>query len=141
MIFLVMIFATLSILFYGMWRSACKRCAVAEAQVKTLVDSAQISAEKSTEDTEQVHTATHSANRAQRTITPLDYYALFEANELGRKVLEDLTGRFCHLPYVQGGLEADRESCYRAGQFRVVNFINARIGASHQPQYSENDND
>lgn len=131
MIFTI-IFAVLALMASLGWMYSDKKLKDAQEQIQTLLKSSQISAEPVEED-EAVHTHVEKIDRTQR-VTPLDYYALFETNDLGRKVLGDLTARFCHLPYVPGGLEADRESCYRAGQFRVVNFINARIGAAHQPQ-------
>jgi hypothetical protein len=38
-------------------------------------------------------------------------------------VLEELTRRFGRAAYVPGGTEGDRETCYRAGQRSVLDFI------------------
>jgi hypothetical protein len=67
----------------------------------------------------------------RRVATPEDYARCFEGSPAGQVVYEDLVRRFAGLPYVRGGLEADRETCYRAGQNRVVNFILARINQAN----------
>jgi len=70
------------------------------------------------------------------------YLRVFEQHAEGAQVLEDLVARFGGNPYVRGGLEGDRETCYRAGQNRVVNFILGRINAAHGvPTLNDEGND
>ena len=42
-------------------------------------------------------------------------------------MLEELTQRFGREAYVKGGTEGDRETCYRAGQRSVLDFILSQI--------------
>lgn len=56
-------------------------------------------------------------------IGPQDYKTLFTEMPAGAEILDELTRRFGRAIYVQGGHEADRESCYRAGQRSVLDFI------------------
>lgn len=66
--------------------------------------------------------------------TPQDYQHLFElSGSVGERVLTDLMRRFStQSTYVKGGHEAERESCFRAGQRsvieRIINQINIANG-------------
>jgi len=75
------------------------------------------------------------------TLEPAAYLRVFEQHAEGAQVLEDLVSRFGGNPYVRGGLEGDRETCYRAGANRVVNFILARINAAHGVQSTDEGDD
>ncbi|ELX8342982.1 hypothetical protein ACJ5W3_003858 [Enterobacter hormaechei] len=59
--------------------------------------------------------------------TPADYKRIFEEMPGGVPVLEELTRRFGREAYVKGGTEGDRETCYRAGQRSVLDFILSQI--------------
>lgn len=80
-------------------------------------------------------------SREARPVEPAAYLRLFEQHAEGARVLEDLVSRFGGNPYVRGGLEGDRETCYRAGQNRVVNFILGRINAAHGVQSTDEGDD
>ncbi|MFW2152820.1 hypothetical protein [Acinetobacter gyllenbergii] len=70
------------------------------------------------------------------------YKNVFDFDHNGQRILEDLTMRFCKSPYVRGGQEAERESCYRAGQNSVVQTILNQINKANDPNYNEEqDND
>lgn len=69
--------------------------------------------------------------------TPQDYQQLFEDMPQGRLILEDLVARFGGNPYVRGGVEASRETDYRAGQLRVVSFILDRINRANGAEVSD----
>lgn len=59
---------------------------------------------------------------------PAEVYArVFENFPEGKLVLEDLVRRFCRDPYVKGGLEGDRATCYNSGSRAVLDFIVNRI--------------
>ncbi|KFC08511.1 hypothetical protein GTGU_01428 [Trabulsiella guamensis ATCC 49490] len=60
-------------------------------------------------------------------VTPEDYKRIFEEMPGGPQVLEELTRRFGRAAYVPGGPEGDRETCYRAGQRSVLDFILGQI--------------
>lgn len=64
-------------------------------------------------------------------VTPEMYARVFETHHEGRLILEDLVKRFASNPYVKGGLEADRETCYRAGKSSVPNFILQQINIAN----------
>jgi len=66
---------------------------------------------------------------------PSDYALIFEAHRVGASILEELIARFGRNPYVRGGLEAQRETDFRAGQKEVVDFIVRRINQAngHEP--------
>jgi hypothetical protein len=66
-----------------------------------------------------------------RRATPDDYKLVFEDSLAGQAVLEDLIARFGGAPYVKGGHEGDRETCFRAGKLEVVNFVVAQINRSN----------
>lgn len=58
---------------------------------------------------------------------PADYKRIFEEMPGGSQVLDELTRRFGREAYVKGGTEGDRETCYRAGQRSVLDFILMQI--------------
>lgn len=55
------------------------------------------------------------------------YARVFENFPEGKLVLEDLVRRFGRDPYVPGGHEGERASCYNAGKRAVLDFIVNRI--------------
>ncbi|MGQ4641956.1 Bbp19 family protein [Raoultella ornithinolytica] len=60
-------------------------------------------------------------------VSPADYKRIFEEMPGGAEVLDEITRRFGREAYVKGGTEGDRETCYRAGQRSVLDFILMRI--------------
>ena len=72
-------------------------------------------------------------------LPPEVYARVFENHAEGAQVFEELVARFGGNPYVRGGHEADRETAYRAGQNRVVQFILGRINQAHgaEPESDE----
>ena len=72
-------------------------------------------------------------------LPPEVYARVFENHADGAQVFEELVARFGGNPYVRGGQEADRETAYRAGQNRVVQFILGRINQAHgaEPESDE----
>lgn len=62
--------------------------------------------------------------------TPATYARIFEGDPNGQLVLSDLCRKFYKNPYVKGGLEAERQTNYNAGQSSVVNHILKQIGRS-----------
>lgn len=74
---------------------------------------------------------------SERRATPDDYKLVFEDSLAGQVVLDDLVARFGRSPYVPGGHEGDRETCYRAGQLSVLNHILAMNNRSNGVQDAE----
>lgn len=60
-------------------------------------------------------------------VSPVDYKRIFEEMPGGAEVLDEITRRFGREAYVKGGTEGDRETCYRAGQRSVLDFILMQI--------------
>lgn len=72
-----------------------------------------------------------------RKATAGTYRLVFDVEPAGQRVLEDLVAKYCKSAYVRGGQDAERESCYRAGQAAVVNFILTKINQANDPSYNE----
>lgn len=64
-------------------------------------------------------------------ITPEDYKRVFEEMAGGPQILEELTKRFGRPVFVPGGPEGDRETCYRAGQRSVLDFILMQVNRAN----------
>ena len=64
-------------------------------------------------------------------LSPRDFIHVFQEAPGGAQILEHLILRFGGAPYVKGGHEADRETCYRAGQRAVVDYILAMINRAN----------
>lgn len=76
-------------------------------------------------------------------VDELSYKEIFDLNKDGEAILDDLIKRFMRNPYVQGGQEAERESCYRAGQNSVIQHILKQInradGVDDEPTQDDDD--
>lgn len=62
----------------------------------------------------------------RESLKPEVYARVFDMPE-GKLVLEDLVQRFGGNPYRRGGLDAQRDTDYRAGQLSVPTFILNRV--------------
>jgi len=89
----------------------------------------------------EIETGTLVKRRYYRPVTAETYRNLFDIDVNGLRVLEHLTSVFCKSTYVRGGQEAERESCFRAGQNSVVEFIIKQINRANDPNYKEEVND
>lgn len=75
-------------------------------------------------------------------VTPEMYARVFENHAEGKLILEDMVRRFCGSTYVRGGHEADREQCYRAGRYDVIQHILNQINiAAGDTGYVEDETD
>ncbi|WP_180182924.1 hypothetical protein [Acinetobacter sp. YH01020] len=92
-------------------------------------------------DQSEAETGTLIKRRYYRPVTAETYRNLFDIDANGMRVLEHLTSIFCKSTYVRGGHEADRESCFRAGQSEVIQFILKQINRANDPNYKEEVND
>lgn len=75
--------------------------------------------------------------RYYRPVTAETYRNLFDIDVNGVRVLEHLTSIFCKSTYVRGGQDAERESCFRAGERNVVEFIIKQVNRANDPNYKE----
>ena len=89
----------------------------------------------------EVETGIQVKRRYYRPVTAATYRNLFDLDVNGVRVLEHLTSIFCKSTYVRGGQEAERESCFRAGERSVVEFIIKQINRANDPNYKEEVND
>ena len=89
----------------------------------------------------EVETGIQVKRRYYRPVTAETYRNLFDLDVNGVRVLEHMTSIFCKSTYVRGGQEAERESCFRAGERSVVEFIIKQINRANDPNYKEEVND
>lgn len=89
----------------------------------------------------EIETGIQVKRRYYRPVTAETYRNLFDIDVNGVRVLEHLTSIFCKSTYVRGGQEAERESCFRAGERSVVEFIIKQINRANDPNYKEEVND
>lgn len=68
---------------------------------------------------------------------PEDYQQVFEQSPQGALILEELVARFGGNPYVRGGIEAQRETDFRAGCLRVVSHILDQINRANGAEVSD----
>lgn len=64
-------------------------------------------------------------------LPPEAYARVFEGIPEGALILEELVARFGKNPYVKGGIEAQRQTDFNAGQMSVVTHILSRINSAH----------
>ena len=93
------------------------------------------------QDQPEVETGTLIKRRYYRPVTAETYRNLFDIDVNGQRVLEHLTSIFCKSTYVRGGQEAERESCFRAGNTEVIQFILRQVNRANDPNYKEQVND
>lgn len=89
----------------------------------------------------ETETGTLIKRRNYRAVTAETYRNVFDLDLNGMRVLEHLTSLFCKSTYVRGGQEAERESCFRAGQTNVVEHIIKQINRANDPNYKDEVND
>ena len=80
--------------------------------------------------------------RSMKRATPETYRNVFDLDVNGQRVLDDLELVFSSKStYVRGGHDAERESCFRAGQTSVVGHIFKQINKANDPNYKEETNE
>ena len=81
--------------------------------------------------------------RQLRPASPETYRNVFDLDTNGQRVLDHLELVFANKSnYVRGGQDAERESCFRAGQAHVISFIFKQINKANNPElYKEEVND
>ena len=80
--------------------------------------------------------------KKMRPASPETYRNVFDLDCNGQRVLAHLTFMYANKSsYVRGGHDAERESCFRAGQADVIGFIYKQINRANDPDYKEEVND
>ena len=80
--------------------------------------------------------------KKMRPASPETYRNVFDLDHSGQRVLAHLTFMYANKSsYVRGGHDAERESCFRAGQADVLGFIYKQINRANDPNYKEEVND
>lgn len=74
--------------------------------------------------------------RELKRATPETYRNAFDLDPNGRRVIDHLQLKYAEKStYVRGGHDAERESCFRAGQVDVISFIFRQINTANDPSY------
>ena len=74
--------------------------------------------------------------RKLKRATPETYRNAFDLDSNGRRALDHLQLKYAEKStYVRGGHDAERESCFRAGQVDVISFIFKQINIANDPSY------
>ena len=74
--------------------------------------------------------------RKLKRATPETFRNAFDLDTNGRRALDHLQLMFAEKStYVRGGHDAERESCFRAGQVDVISFIFKQINIANDPSY------
>ncbi|WP_336148603.1 hypothetical protein [Acinetobacter ursingii] len=118
-----------------------ERANLAEEQVIVLKQElSELKTPKTNE--EQPEQGTFVKQRKLSAATPGTYRNVFDLDINGQRVLDHLELIFANkATYVRGGHDAERESCYRAGQASVIAFIFNQVNRANNPDYKESDND
>lgn len=134
---LVLIATVAAATFHYRWQRAQEEAAIYESQMRFYAEALQ-KKNKPVEEEPEIETGSLVKRRYfQRPVTAANYRNLFDIDPTGVRILENLTTIFCKSTYVRGGQEADRESCFRAGQNSVVQHIINQINRANDPNYKE----
>lgn len=91
---------------------------------------------------EESETGSFVRSQAMRRATPETYRNVFDLDVNGQRVIDHLQLTFANKStYVRGGQDAERESCFKAGQATVVGFILNQINKANDPNYKDEVND
>lgn len=91
---------------------------------------------------EESETGSFIRSQAMRRATPETYRNVFDLDVNGQRVIDHLQLTFANKStYVRGGQDAERESCFKAGQATVVGFILNQINKANDPNYKDEVND
>lgn len=128
------------ILATGWWNEVNKNRVLKQQLIDEQEAKAKLLPKDESKETE-IETGIQVKRRYYRPVTAETYRNLFDLDVNGVRVLEHLTSIFCKSTYVRGGQEAERESCFRAGERSVVEFIIKQINRANDPNYKEEVND
>ena len=122
------------------WQEEITTSARLRAEVETL--QAELSERPLPTQPENTETGTFIKRQAMRRATPETYRNVFDLDVNGQRVIEHLQLTFANKStYVRGGQDAERESCFKAGQATVIGFILNQINKANNPEYKDEVND
>lgn len=147
MILVIAVLAILSLIatvaaatFHYRWQRAQEEAAIFKAQMQFYAENPQKTAEPVQE--EEQERGAFVKVQITRTATPETYRNVFDLDVSGQRILAHLTSVYANKSsYVRGGHDAERESCFRAGQADVIGFIYKQINRANDPDYKEEVND
>nr|WP_314137354.1 hypothetical protein [Acinetobacter lwoffii] len=91
-------------------------------------------------ESEPDEVGTFVKTRMSRPATPETYRNVFDLDVNGQRILAHLAHMYTtKSTYVRGGHDAERESCFRAGQADVIGFIYKQINRANDPNYKQED--
>lgn len=122
------------------WQEEITTSARLRAEVETL--QAELSERPLPTQPENTETGNFIKRQAMRRATPETYRNVFDLDVNGQRVIEHLQLTFANKStYVRGGQDAERESCFKAGQATVIGFILNQINKANDPNYKDEVND
>ena len=137
-IFLAVMLIAGLILAVGWWNEVNKNREL-KSQIKSYqAELAERSLPKVKEESQEDERGAFVKVQTARTATPETYRNVFDLDYNGQRVLAHLTFMYANKSsYVRGGHDAERESCFRAGQADVLGFIYKQINRANDPDYKE----
>ena len=137
---LLLIATVAAVTFHQHWKRAQEEAAIFKAQMQFYAENPQKTAEPAQE--EEQERGAFVKVQITRTATPETYRNVFDWDVSGQRILAHLTSVYANKSsYVRGGHDAERESCFRAGQADVIGFIYKQINRANDPDYKEEVND
>lgn len=79
----------------------------------------------------------HFRHRVRRKTTAETYRIVFDMDQHGQRVLEDLVNRFKRSPFTPDDQGGERETSRRIGHAEVVDFLINKVNVANSPNYSE----
>lgn len=133
----VMLIAGL-ILAVGWWNEVNKNQELKSQIEKYQAELAERPLPEAKRENESDEVGTFVKTRISRPATPETYRNVFDLDVNGQRILAHLAHMYTtKSTYVRGGHDAERESCFRAGQADVVGFIYKQINRANDPDYKE----
>lgn len=133
----VMLIAGL-ILAVGWWNEANKNQELKNQIEKYQDELSERPLPEAEKENEPDEVGTFVKTRMSRPATPETYRNVFDLDVNGQRILAHLAHMYTtKSTYVRGGHDAERESCFRAGQADVIGFIYKQINRANDPDYKE----
>lgn len=79
----------------------------------------------------------HFRHRVRRKTTAETYRIVFDMDQHGQRVLEDLVNRFKRSPFTPDDQGGERETSRRIGHAEVVDFLINKVNVANSPNYNE----
>lgn len=79
----------------------------------------------------------HFRHRVRRKTTAETYRIVFDMDQHGQRVLEDLVNRFKRSPFTPDDQGGERETSRLIGHAEVVDFLINKVNVANSPNYSE----